>query len=245
MSTPDGSDTAFLKTTGWRGSREVWLAAAKQALVETGLDAVRIQLLSDRLVLSRTSFYWFFKDRNELLDALLTEWETKNTGAFVEACQAYAETITEAVLNLITVFHDDHLFEPRLDFAVRGWAHQSDAVMARVNAEDERRLAAIRGMFERFGYESGDADVRARAVYLVQIGYISMQVQETPAMRMPRVRRYVEIYSGRSPSASEMARFFARLRFVPGAEGSPEPVAAHHNPAPTVALSPVSQEGEQ
>jgi len=203
------------KPTGWRGSREVWLAAAKQTLVETGLDAVKIQPLASRLNIARTSFYWFFKDRTALLDALLEDWEAKNTGAFVEACEAYAETITEGILNLIAVFHDEAAFEPRLDFAVRGWALQSEAVMVRVNAADERRLSAIREMFERFGYVSDEADVRARTVYLVQIGYIAMQVQESVAVRMSRVARYVEIYSGRSPSPSEMARFQARLKFKP------------------------------
>jgi len=208
------------KASGWRGSREVWLAAAKQALLDTGLDAVKIQPLASRLNIARTSFYWFFKDRTALLDALLEEWEAKNTGAFVEACEAYAETITEGVLNLIAVFHDESAFEPRLDFAVRGWAHRSAAVTARVNAADERRLAAIREMFERFGYASDDADVRARTVYLVQIGYISMQVQESTATRMSRIQRYVEIYSGRSPTASEMARFHARLKFTPPESGT-------------------------
>ena len=79
-----------------------------------------------RLGIARTSFYWFFKDRSALLEALLEEWEAKNTGAFVDACSAYAETIAEAMLNLIVVFHDEALFEPQLDFAVRAWAHQSD-----------------------------------------------------------------------------------------------------------------------
>lgn len=208
-------DIEIEKASGWRGSREVWLAAAKQALVETGLDGVKIQPLASRLNIARTSFYWFFKDRGALLDALVEEWEAKNTGAFVETCAAYAETITEGILNLIAVFHDETLFEPRLDFAVRGWAHQSAAVAARVNAADERRLAAIRGMFERFGYAADDADVRARTVYLVQIGYIAMQVQESTATRTSRVRRYVEIYAGRSPTPSEMARFHARLKFTP------------------------------
>lgn len=132
------------KSTGWRGSREVWLEAAKRAIVEFGVDAVKIQPLANRLGLARTSFYWFFKDRDALLDALLAAWEAKNTGAFSDACAAYAETITEAVLNLITVFHDDALFEPQLDFAVRGWAHRSAAVAARVHDADETRLAAIR-----------------------------------------------------------------------------------------------------
>ena len=55
------------KDSGWRGSRELWLAAARDAFVEAGLDAVKIQPLASRLNLSRTSFYWFFKNREELL----------------------------------------------------------------------------------------------------------------------------------------------------------------------------------
>lgn len=208
------------KTTGWRGSRELWLEAAKQALLEAGLDSVKIQPLAARLGLSRTSFYWFFGDRNALLDALLEEWDAKNTGAFITACDAYAETIAEAVLNLIVVFHDPELFEPQLDFAVRGWAHKSDAVMARVNAADERRLDAIRRMFLRFGFAAGDADIRARTVYLVQIGYISMQVQEDRAARMARVPDYVRIYCDRAPAANELSRFHARLGFEPGQTAS-------------------------
>jgi AcrR family transcriptional regulator len=205
------------KVSGWRGSREAWLEVAKEALLRSGVDAVKIQALGARLNLSRTSFYWFFKDRTALLDALLEDWEAKNTGAFVAACAAYAETISEGILNLIAVFHDDATFEPQLDFAVRGWAHQSDAVTTRVNAADERRLAAIREMFERFGYARDEADVRARTVYLVQIGYISMQVQESIEIRMSRIRRYVEIFSGQSLTASEMARFRARFKFTPSA----------------------------
>lgn len=216
MSKSELAEAQVEKTEGWRGSREIWLAAAKKAFLETGLDGVKIQPLASRLNISRTSFYWFFKDRNALLEALLEEWDGKNTGAFVDAAGAYAETITEAVLNLIVVFHDEKVFEPQLDFAVRSWAHQSDDVMARVNAADERRLNSIKDMFKRFGFETEDADVRARTVYLVQIGYISMQVREDPDVRMARVPGYVTTYCGAPPAANEMARFHARVGYQAG-----------------------------
>ncbi|TPW30239.1 TetR/AcrR family transcriptional regulator [Pararhizobium mangrovi] len=202
------------RPSGWRGSRELWLDAAKDAFLQSGLEAVKIQPLAAQLQLSRTSFYWFFRDRNTLLDALLEDWETKNTGAFVSACEAYADTITEAVLNLLSVFHEEAVFEPQMDFAIRGWAHQSEDVMGRVNIADERRLDAIRAMFERFGYEGDEADVRARTVYLAQIGYISMQVNETQATRMARVPAYVKTYSGYAPTEREMARFHSRHGYV-------------------------------
>ena len=60
--------------------------------------------------------------------------------------------------------------------------------MDRVAAADERRLSSIRSMFERFGFPASEADVRARTVYLVQIGYISMQVIEDRALRMDAAR---------------------------------------------------------
>lgn len=203
------------KASGWRGSREVWLEAAKAALLESGVEAVKIQPLAARLDLSRTSFYWFFKDRSAILAALLEEWEASNTGALVAACEAYAESIAEAGLNMIGAFLDGGAFNSRLDFAIRGWAHHDDAVMARVNAADEVRLAAIRAVFERFGFEPGEADVRARTVYLVQIGYISMQVRETLETRMKRVPVYVKTYTGRAPAARELARFHAAHGYRP------------------------------
>lgn len=198
------------KETGWRGSRQLWLEAARAALLEGGIDAVKIQPLATRLNLSRTSFYWFFKDRAAILDALLADWDATNTGALTQACAAYAETLPEAILNLLSVFLRDEDFDPRLDFAIRGWALQSDAVMARVAAADAQRLDAIRQMFLRFDLDPAEADVRARTVYLVQIGYISMQVQETLPVRMARIPAYVKTYTGQAPSARDLARFHAR-----------------------------------
>ena len=198
------------KSGGWRGSRDVWLETAREAFVTSGLDAVKIQPLATQLNLSRTSFYWFFPDRAALLDALLEDWEATNTGSIERATQGYAETISEAVLNLISVFLDGGPFQTRLDLAVRGWAHQSDHVASRVQVADAARLSAIRAMFARFDYPPDEADVRARTVYLTQIGYISMQVREPMAERLARVPAYVTAFTGQTATQREIARFRAR-----------------------------------
>ena len=203
-------DHISTKTRGWRGSRAIWLAAAREAFVSSGLDAVRIQPLASRLNLSRTSFYWFFTDRSALLEALLEDWETSNTGSLISATEAYAETVTEAMLNVIGVFLDDGPFESRLDLAMRGWAHQDPKVADRVAHADEVRLAAIRALFIRFDYPPSEADVRARTVYLTQIGYISLQVSEDLVTRMTRIPDYVKTYTGHRPTEPELARFRAR-----------------------------------
>ena len=81
-----------LNDTGWRGSQEGWLEAAYQSLLESGVDSVKILPLAKKLNLSRTSFYWFFKDREELLSALVARWREKNTGNIVKQSEAEEKT---------------------------------------------------------------------------------------------------------------------------------------------------------
>lgn len=200
--------------TGWRGSREGWLQAGYQALIDSGIDAVRIQPLAKQLALSRTSFYWFFEDREALLQALIDGWEERTTGPLVAATQEYADSQAESMLNVLACFLGD-AFDSRLEFAVRSWALQDQEVARRVAAADETRLEALRRMLARWGHAAVDADVRARTIYLTQIGYISMRAQENMETRIARIPTYVGIYTGEDAEPREMARFAARLRANP------------------------------
>lgn len=205
--------TSAGQNSGWRGSADIWLNAAYEALIETGVDGVKIQPLAKRLNLSRTSFYWFFKDRKELLGALLDLWREKNTGNLIKQAEAYAETVSEAMLNIIDCWLMSDLFDARLEFAVRSWAVQSSDVMAEIEKADQQRLDALAKLFTRFGQDTRMADVRARTIYLVQIGYISMQSNEDIAVRMARIPGYVETFCGQAPTQNELNRFYARHNF--------------------------------
>lgn len=199
-----------INESGWRGSPDVWLGAAYESLLEAGVDAVKIQPLAKKLNLSRTSFYWFFKDREELLSALISRWREKNTGSLIKQAGAYAETVAEAMLNVFDCWLNRELFDSQFEFAVRSWALQSPEILAEVQGADRQRLDALSRMFLRFGYDERHADVRARTIYLVQIGYISMQTKEDIAVRMKRIPEYVEIFTGQAPERRELDRFFAR-----------------------------------
>ncbi|MCX2725262.1 TetR/AcrR family transcriptional regulator [Roseibium salinum] len=200
----------IVNESGWRGSPDLWLEAAYEVLLESGVDAVKIMPLAKKLKLSRTSFYWFFKDREELLEALVARWREKNTGNLIKRSEAYAETVAEAMLNVFDCWFDTALFDARFEFAVRSWALQAPEILAEVRSADQQRLDALARMLVRFGHDEAHADVRARTIYLVQIGYISMQTAEDIAVRMKRVPQYVEIFTGLAPEQRELDRFAAR-----------------------------------
>ncbi|BCB06541.1 TetR family transcriptional regulator [Vreelandella venusta] len=197
-----------------KGSQDVWLEAAFETLLESGIDSVRIQPLAKRLKLSRTSFYWFFKDRESLLKALIARWREKNTQGLVHQTEAYAENIVEAMLNVFDCWLNPDLFDSPLEFAMRSWALQSAPVVSEIEAADATRIEALTRMFQRYGYDSLAANVRGRTIYLTQIGYISMKTQEPIKVRMQRIPAYVEIFTGQPPGVRELQRFHARHGYV-------------------------------
>src|SRR5690606_28676133 len=113
-------------------SHEGWLAAAYDSLLDSGVESVKILPLAKRLNLSRTSFYWFFKDREELLSALISRWRDKNTGNLVKRSEAYAESLAEAMLNVFDCWLNKDLFDSQFEFAVRSWALQSADILEEV-----------------------------------------------------------------------------------------------------------------
>lgn len=201
--------------SGWRGSPELWLEAAGEILLESGVEAVKIAALAKKLKLSRTSFYWFFQDREALLEALVQQWKERNTGSIVRQSQAYADSLAEATLNVFDCWLDTTLFDSRFEFAMRSWALQSKAILDEVQRADTQRLAALCDMFQRYGFDPVAADVHARTIYLVQIGYISMQTQESLEIRMQRIPEYVKTFTGEYPKRNELERFYFRHGYTP------------------------------
>ncbi|MEQ1955425.1 TetR/AcrR family transcriptional regulator [Mesorhizobium sp. CN2-181] len=200
-------------------TREDWLNIALEAMVSEGVESVRILSLGQRLGVSRSSFYWYFKSRQDLLDHLLDYWRNRNTQVIVERASRPADTITEAVLNVFENWVDETLFDPRLDFAIRAWARQSPDVHRIVDEADDTRVDAIREMFRRYGYEETEAFVRARVLYFVQIGYYSLEIVEPMRNRLSLVPAYVKTHTGKDPTPHEFDAFVEFTRRVTSREG--------------------------
>jgi AcrR family transcriptional regulator len=201
--------------SGWRGSPEVWFEAAIEILLESGVEAVKISTLAKRLNISRTSFYWFFTDREALLNELVAYWKRKNTGSLIKQVEAYAETLPEAALNVFDCWYDQTLFDSKLEFAIRSWSLQSSDIRQAVQEADDERLQALIKMYQAFGKSQIEAEVNARTLYLVQIGYITMQTKEPLEVRMKWVPGYVNAFTGQYPSESELSRFQHRHGYHP------------------------------
>lgn len=185
---------------------EGWVNAAKVALIEEGIAAVKIDRLAQRLKVSRGGFYHYFKTPHGILEALLQDWQASN-------CFVPESLDTSSVESTLVSFQQltDNLvhetgFDPQYDLAIREWARISQPVADVVHAVDERRIDALRRLFAGFGYKPKDALIRARVFYWHQIGYYSIGVREPLEERESNVETYLEVLGGE--------KYLAALRFA-------------------------------
>ena len=192
-----------------KATRDDWLDLALSVLAAEGVGHVTVLNLSERLAVSRSSFYWYFKNRDELLDALLDRWDRLNTRSIVRQTQAPAATVNQAVCNVFRCWVDPAIFSPRLDFAVREWARRSAKVRKALDRSDRERTEALKAMFVRFGYEEKDAFVRARVLYYMQIGYYALDIREPIEARLNLTPHYLKAFTGVPASEAEVDAFRA------------------------------------
>lgn len=190
--------------------RDDWIRAGLLALLEDGIAAVQITRLARALGVTRGSFYWHFKGREDLLSALLAEWSARNTGV-MRGVMDGARTLEQGVLELFAVWVDHSKYDPALDQAVRDWARRDTAVSAVVAREDDERVAAIAAFYARHGFEGTEAFIRARILYFTQLSFYALGVSEPMETRMSYLAAYYRGFTGQEISRAGADAFRARL----------------------------------
>lgn len=172
-----------------------WIAAAREMLIEGGVAAVQINPLAVRLGVTRGGFYWRFRNRQDLLDHLLIDWQNTNTRPLLLALER-SGTPRERYRRLVRLWIDERDFLPALDTAVRQWAATSPVVEALVREADTIRIEAISRLFSDAGQDAREAKVRARIVYFHQVGYYTLGIRETRRQRRDLASVYDRILTG-------------------------------------------------
>jgi len=156
-----------------RLTRDDWLDAAFQAVVDGGFDKVRVLLLADALGVTRGSFYWHFSDHAELLSALLARWHAREVAAnrtMAAASSIDARADLEQLLENALAHAGADLENMRFELALRGQGRRDPAVAAMLAEVDAQRMALFTDKFLRYtGNEAKSAEL-AVLFYLAIVG---------------------------------------------------------------------------
>ena len=180
---------------GALGKRD-WVLAARRVLIKNGISNVKVGPLAKALGVTSGSFYWHFSRRQALYDALLQDWYDTNTAPLVDAVETAGNDPRQQYLAFFGVWVLERDFDPKYDQAVRDWARGSKKVSDVLRKVDLSRIRLLQRIYEGFGYEGLEAEMRARVTYYHQVGYYAMQVKEPREQRLRLVPYYFDILTG-------------------------------------------------
>lgn len=168
-----------------RLSREDWIGTALQALADDGPSRVAVERLAARLGTTKGSFYWHFKDREELIAETLATWEREETDALIEQMQEIGDpverlrTATRLAIEYQEAEHPD----------VRLLPSASDPVVGDVVQRVQRkRLDFLTQIFREAGFTVAESRLRARLAYSLALGWHTQQLVEGSERATPRAR---------------------------------------------------------
>jgi AcrR family transcriptional regulator len=136
-----------------------WIDAAMEVLLSEGHSGLRIKHLARRLGVTPGSFYWHFRDRDQLRDRMLEHWMSQ----MLRRAAAAAEMTGKGADQLRAL--PDILMArglPNVDAAMRRWASQDPIVAEAVAGADGLRSRVVAAMFGAAGFGSDVAEQRAK-----------------------------------------------------------------------------------
>ena len=188
---------AQAKNTQPRLSREDWLEESLKILAKEGNRLITVEVLCERLGVSRGSFYWHFKDRGDFLVAVIEHWEQQSTLAIrdkVFSLQVSPEERLLKLLEMITTYKHSGFEMP-----MRRWAMEEPRTLKVLQRIDRTRYEGVRSLFEEMGFTGDDLEMRTQTcvVYHNFMDGLSIDLNKDKAAALRQLRRRHKMLTNR------------------------------------------------
>lgn len=156
--------------------RAAWIAGALDIVAQDGIDGLRVESLAKRLGVTKGSFYWHFKDRRDLIDAVLDDWRAGRIRDIHKQTTAAPGNEEAALRHTIEVYAAAKNRKGiSIEASIRLWARQDANGLAVVEEVDAERLECTRRLFLARGLSPAEAAARSALLYAYVFGFSMMQ----------------------------------------------------------------------
>ncbi len=156
-----------------------WIHGAFDVLAEHGVGGLRVEVLAKTFGITKGSFYWHFKDRQDLLSAVLETWREGRIRDIFKQTTAEPGKERERLHHVIDVYASSRNRRGiAIELAVRDWARRDAEAHAVVEEVDACRLECTRKLFVSCGLSDDEAKSRSVMLYAYVFGQSLMACQK-------------------------------------------------------------------
>jgi len=138
----------------------MWLEKALEVVSRTGGAKLRVDGLVEAVGVTKGSFYWHFKSRDDFVVKLIDHWHERYTLTVSDHLDGIEGTPEDKLRRLMNMVFVEQL--TRHDLAIRAWATVEPKLRQRVKRTDDHRLNYLRMLFSGMGFDEEASELRAR-----------------------------------------------------------------------------------
>ena len=159
--------------------RDRWIETAIDVLATDGVSGLRVEVLAKRCGVTKGSFYWHFKDRQALLDAILAFWKDGRIRDIEKTTSVAAGKELDQLHYVIELYGANRNRKGMsIELAVRDWARHDPQAAAVVESVDIYRLECTRKLFGAAGMNDAEAKSRSLLLYACVFGLSLMHYSQ-------------------------------------------------------------------
>lgn len=153
-----------------RLSRADWIVAATRMGTRIGFENLAVEPLAAEIGATKGSFYWHFRDRAELVGAVVEQWAHIATDQVIaDVDRGTPDDALERLIDIVLGHPESDTAEWRILSATDH--SQIGPVVARVH---QARIDYVRRLLRARGLTPARAAARARAVYAAYLGNLAL-----------------------------------------------------------------------
>jgi AcrR family transcriptional regulator len=153
------------------GARAKWIEAALNEVANGGVERVRVEVIAQALGVTKGGFYWHFRDRRDLLDAILESWSEGRIAAIEKQTELECGTARDRLRALIRLYSERvNPHGMAIELAIRQWARSDKSAAAAVAMVDAARLQQLVQLFDKLGLTQEESETRALLFYSFVFG---------------------------------------------------------------------------
>lgn len=155
-----------------KATKQDWIYLGYKLFSEQGITGIIVEKMSKKLKVNKSSFYWYFKTKEDFITEIISYWISENTHQIIAITES-GESGEERFSKLIKLaFKKDQYLD--FIFFLKRYAKKKKSIQFMIDEIDNQRIEYTKQILIEMNFTKTEAEQKSLLFYKYLIGYHEM-----------------------------------------------------------------------
>lgn len=150
-------------------SHDRWIKLAKETIIDKGVEAINVDVMSKKLGVAKTSFYHFFNSKAEFLNQVFEKGIFDGTQALITKLRPINDPKMR-IKRLIKIVFNENLKNELFLRQLRSYGMHNKKIATLINTTEKLRMLFVKDILLELDFDEESAELRSSIFYIYTLG---------------------------------------------------------------------------